>query len=180
MVPSSAPVVSTPEGRDRAAAVMGPMLVRDGDTDAGVTVPPVPMKVAQAAQNVRLARFGVPQLQHSTISDGVGDGDGDTAEGIAGEADTIAEALYAAMQDYAANTEGVDNIVYDSHAYPYFFNDAGERYATWTPSLLRAAYNYQYYQKDPGAFAHNGKYLIQVLYDSLAEVDGDVSGMTRP
>ena len=36
----------------------------------------------------------------------------------------MSETLYAAMQAYAANTAaGVDPIVYDAHAYPYFFND---------------------------------------------------------
>jgi osmotically-inducible protein OsmY len=111
------------------------------------------------------------------------DGDGDTTEGIAGEIATLYEALYAAMQDYATNVAGT-GIVYDAHAYPYFFDEAGESYATWTPRLLRAAYNYQYATKDPGAFAHNGKYIIQVLYDSLEDIGQkasvDMSGMTRP
>ena len=52
--------------------------------------------------------------------------------------------------------------------YPYFFNDNngnGEadkdeakfpnRYKSWTPRLMKAAYNYQFVTKDPGAFAHN-------------------------
>jgi hypothetical protein len=108
------------------------------------------------------------------------DGDGDVAEGLKGEIDTMTEALLAGMQAYAAATEGVDAIVYDSQAYPYFFNDAEERYVTWTPALLRAAYNYQYAQKDPGAFAHNGKYVTQVLYDSLNDIGADTTGMTRP
>ncbi len=114
------------------------------------------------------------------------DGDGDATEGIGNEIATMAEVLYAALQAYAANTDGVDPIVYDSHAYPYFFNDTdgdgapNDRYATWTPALLRAAYNYQYAQKDPGAFAHNGVYVIQVLYDSINSLGGDVSAMTRP
>ncbi len=108
------------------------------------------------------------------------DGDGDTSEGLAGEIETMVEALYAGMQAYAEATDGVSPIEYDAHAYPYFFDDAGERYATWTPALLRAAYNYQYAQKDPGAFAHNGKYILQVLYDSIEHLGGDVSGMTRP
>jgi hypothetical protein len=107
------------------------------------------------------------------------DGDGDTDEGIAGEIETMNEALYAALQDYAANTVGTA-IVYDPASYPYFFDEAGERYASWTPRLLKAAYNYQYAQKDPGAFAHNGAYVLQVLYDSIEDVGGDVSGMTRP
>jgi hypothetical protein len=98
------------------------------------------------------------------------------------------------MQTYAADNAGTAAIVYDSHSYPYYFIDTdedgvsggpseanyGNRYASWTPALLRAAYNYQYSQKDPGAFAHNGKYLLQLLYDSLRDMGGDVGGMTRP
>jgi len=116
-------------------------------------------------------------LHNIRVSDADFDGDGDAAEGMAGEVETMNEALLVAMDAYAAATEGVDPIVYDSHSYPYFFNDAEERYATWTPNLLRAA---QYAQKDPGGFAHNGQYILQALYDSIAAVGGDVSGMTRP
>jgi hypothetical protein len=123
---------------------------------------------------------GVEDLADIRIDSTDYDGDGDTAEGMAGEISTMSEVLYAAIQDYAASTDGVSAIVYDAHAYPYFFDDAGERYATWTPALLRAAYNYQYSQKDPGAYAHNPKYLLQVLYDSIEGVGGDASGMTRP
>jgi hypothetical protein len=121
------------------------------------------------------------------------DGDGDVEEGIAGEIETIHAALYTAIQAYAAQTGGADAIVYDAHSYPYFFIDTdgdgeagpGEaiypnQYATWTPRLLRAAYNYQYASKDPGAFAHNGKYVLQVLYDTLEDIGGDVGGMIRP
>ena len=108
------------------------------------------------------------------------DGDGDTAEGIAGEVAGMMDALYATMQAYAEATDGVSAIVYDASAYPYFFDDAGERFATWTPSLLKAAYNYQYVQKDPGAYAHNAKYVLQFLYDGIEDLGGDVSGMMRP
>jgi len=120
------------------------------------------------------------------------DGDGDAEEGIKGEIETMHEALYIALQDYAANVVGT-GIVYESHSYPYFFTDAnannqpdpdeanyGNRYVTWSPRLLQAAYNYQYAAKDPGAFAHNPEYVIQALYDSLNDIGGDVSGMTRP
>jgi hypothetical protein len=120
------------------------------------------------------------------------DGDGDTSGGIATEIDGMAGALYACIQEYAANTAGTP-IVYDSHAYPYFFTDTnangepdpdeanyGNQYATWTPNLLKAAYNYQYAQKDPGAAAHNAKYVLQALYDSIEALGCDVSGMTRP
>ncbi|MBE7551771.1 MAG: hypothetical protein HS126_11950 [Anaerolineales bacterium] len=120
------------------------------------------------------------------------DGDGNTDEGLAEEISTMREALYAAIRDYAQNEVGTA-IAYNPQTHPYFFIDTngnGEadpeesngdnRYATWTPRLLRAAYNYQYSTKDPGAFAHNGMYIIQTLYDSLEDVGGDVSGMTRP
>jgi hypothetical protein len=120
------------------------------------------------------------------------DGDGDATEGLAQELATYQEALYAALNAYAAETTGT-GIVYSPTAYPYFFADTngnGEAdpdevnsdnaFNNWTPRLLRAAYNYQYSLKDPGAFAHNGKYIIQVLYDSLNDLGGDVTGMTRP
>jgi len=107
------------------------------------------------------------------------DGDGDATEGIAGEIETMHEALYAAIQAYSANVVG-SGAEYNSHRYPYWFTTDGERYGTWTPRLLQAAYNYQYAAKDPGGFAHNGEYILQTLYDSIGSVGGDVSGMTRP
>jgi hypothetical protein len=119
-------------------------------------------------------------LQNIRISEVDFDGDGDVAEGIAGEIETMREALLLAMQEYAAGIEGVDGITYNSDAYPYFFNEAEENYSTWTPALLRAAYNYQYATKDPGGFAHNGQYILQALYDSLEAIGGDVSAATRP
>jgi hypothetical protein len=91
------------------------------------------------------------------------DGDGNVTEGIAEEIATLSEALYAAIQAYPTTVGGAA-IGYESHANPYFFIDtnangvidpeeanADNRYATWTPRLLKAAYNYQYTQKDPGA-----------------------------
>ncbi len=120
------------------------------------------------------------------------DGDGDTEEGIAGEVATMEEALYAAILKYAAETVGTP-IVYDAYTHPYFFVDTNgngqadpdevnsqNRYNAWTPRLLKAAYNYQFAQKDPGDYIHGGKYILQVLYDSLADIGGDVRGMTRP
>jgi hypothetical protein len=108
------------------------------------------------------------------------------------EVTTMQEALFAAMQKYATDKAG-SSIVYDAASYPYFFIDTNANgtadpdeitsknaYASWTPRLLRAAYDYQWVQKDPGAFAHNGKYILQILYDSIQSVGGDVSKMTRP
>jgi hypothetical protein len=131
-------------------------------------------------------------LEAIRITAGDFDGDGDEAEGISGEIETIKEALYTAIQEYAATTAGAD-IAFNPASYPYWFIDTngdGEAvgdeavrdnaFASWTPNLLRAAYNYTWVEKDPGAYAHNGLYMLQVLYDSLQAVGGDVSGFTRP
>lgn len=121
------------------------------------------------------------------------DGDGNVTEGVAGEIQTLSDALYAQIQAYAADKAGA-GLVYDSASYPYFFldkdgdgkpdkNDKGANIAyngNWTPKLLRAAFNYQYTQKDPGAFVHNPKYVMQFLIDSIADLGGNVSKYTRP
>jgi hypothetical protein len=106
------------------------------------------------------------------------DGDGDVTEGIKGEVDTLAQALYAEIQTYAAAHGGA--IEYKSTSYPYFYGADGKAYATWTPRLLRAGFNYQYSQKDPGVYVHNPKYIMQILIDSIADLGGDVSKYTRP
>jgi hypothetical protein len=107
------------------------------------------------------------------------DGDGDTAEGTFGEIETLAEALYAEIQAYAE--EAGTPIVYDAHRYPYFLlADGSGGYNAFTPRLLKAAYNYQYVQKDPGAYVHNPKYVIQFLIDSIEDMGGDISAYTRP
>ena len=106
------------------------------------------------------------------------DGDGNVTEGVKSELNALAETLYAEIQTYA---EGTGNpIEYNAQAYPYFFGADGSGYAAWTPRLLKAAYNYQYYQKDPGAFVHNGRFVAQFLIDSIADLGGDVSSYTRP
>ena len=121
------------------------------------------------------------------------DGDGDLEEGIAFEIAGLQELLYQAIQAYAADVSGAP-VVYDSHAYPYFFNDDGNGEVDdgeaifpnasmhpGAPRLLKAAYNYQVSQKDPGAFAHGGKYIIQLLYDSIEDLNTgiDISAANR-
>lgn len=100
------------------------------------------------------------------------DGDADVTEGVKGEIETLHAALLPALEAAGA--------VYDAHSYPYWFDAAGERFAAWTPRLLKAAYNYQLVAKEAGFYAHNPKYAIQLLYDSIADLGGDVSGYTRP
>lgn len=135
-----------------------------------------------SAADVRLIRADEDLLDADPVDY---DGDGDIEEPIAAEIESLHTALLAVIQAYAADTIGTP-IIYDSHSYPYWFVDGngngaadeGEvsgdtRYASWTPALLRAAYNYQYAAKDPGAFAHNPRYIIQVLYDSIESLGGE-------
>jgi len=107
------------------------------------------------------------------------DGDGDAAEGVAGEVETMAAALMTAMEVYSTEVVG-ETITYDAHQYPYFMKASGGSYNVFTPRLLEAAYNYQFVVKDPGAFAHNNRYVLQVLFDGIEDLGGDVSGMVRP
>jgi hypothetical protein len=123
-------------------------------------------------------------------------GDGKTDAGIAVVVETLHDRLNAAIMVYARDV-GKAPIVYSAAAYPYFFNDlnadgiAGSdeaifpnAYKSWTPRLLRAAYNYQFVGKDHGSFAHNPHYAIQLMIDSienLAEVAAiDATGFMRP
>jgi hypothetical protein len=116
------------------------------------------------------------------------DGDGDVSEGIAGEIATMEEMLFEAIQAYAADTLNAP-MAYDPDRFPYFFADedgdgvvseGDGRFTSWSPRLLRNVYNYLWVSKDPGAYTHNGQYIIQTLYDSLEDLGVDVSGMIRP
>ena len=77
--------------------------------------------------------------------------------------------------------------------YPYFFKDtngdkscsaaeavASNGFSAWTAGLAKAAFNYQLSRKEPGAWAHNFDYMAQLLYDSTADLGGDVSKLRRP
>lgn len=121
---------------------------------------------------------GVPDPKDIRENDVDFDGDGNVTEGLQGEIATLVEALYAEMQRYSAENGG--EIVYNPARFPYFFNTDGQAYNAFTPRLLKAAFNYQYAKKDPGAYVHNGKFVIQFLIDSIEDLGGDVSAYTRP
>ena len=55
-------------------------------------------------------------------------------------------------------------------------------YKSWTPELMRAAFNYQFSVNDPGGWAHNFPYMAQLLYDSAEDLGGPdvVDGFIRP
>jgi len=114
------------------------------------------------------------------------DGDGSSTEPLGGELEGLSDGLLAAIQAYATTP-----ICYNSHAYPYWFvddNDSGgecetgesTRYAAWDAELMRTTFNFQFNQKDPGAWAHNFDYMAQILIDAIDHVGGDITGYVRP
>jgi hypothetical protein len=124
------------------------------------------------------------------------DGDGQITAGVHAEIVGLHQRLLAAIKTYAAKV-AKSPIGYASGAFPYFFIDSDgdgrisdaeaaveNRYRSWTPRLLKAAYNYQVVSKDPGAYTHNPTYALQLLYDSLVSlgerVDLQTSGLRRP
>ncbi|PMR78660.1 polyheme membrane-associated cytochrome C [Halomonas urumqiensis] len=138
---------------------------------------------------------GVDEITAIRTRHGDFDGDGDTAEGIHGEIETLRTHLGEAIVRYAAEVSDKP-VGYSADTFPYFFADTdadGEispdeavfpnRYQSWTPRLLKAAYNYQFSKKDPGAYVHNPGYMLQLLHDSLASlaqrIDVEVPSVRR-
>jgi Cytochrome c7 and related cytochrome c len=124
------------------------------------------------------------------------DGTANPDEGLAEELDHQRDRLLKAIMEYAKTVSGKP-IVYDPESFPYFFVDTNNngvadkdemsfanRYKAWTPRLLKAAYNYQFVTKDPGAYAHNPVYALQLVYDSIADlatkVAADPGAAKRP
>ena len=110
------------------------------------------------------------------------DGDGNK-EGLYYEIEGMRGVLLKALQDYTFSVFA-KKIAYSPDAYPYFFLDtngdgvadateavSANKFPNWSARSLRAAYNIQFSVKDPGAYAHNGKYIIQVLYDSISDLN---------
>jgi hypothetical protein len=112
------------------------------------------------------------------------------------EISALHDKLLEAIKSYAKEVGG-QAIGYDAHHYPYFLNDTNGNgkidedeakrdngFSAWTPRLLKAAYNYQFVAKDPGAYTHNPLYIVQILHDSLADLGTRVTvamdGMERP
>jgi hypothetical protein len=114
------------------------------------------------------------------------DGDGVLDEGILREIEALHAALYDAIQTYADEVAGAPIVYADS--FPYWFVDTnangeadeGEtgfanQYNAWTPRLVRTTYNYHYVLEDPGGFAHNAPYVLQLIYDALADLGEQVT-----
>lgn len=109
------------------------------------------------------------------------DGSGNLGQGIRADIAANAARLMAVMRDYAAGVAGTA-LLYDGARYPYFFADANGdgqpdmaegravAFNAWTPRLLRAAYNWKFVTADPGAYAHNPHYALELLYDSIEDL----------
>ena len=123
------------------------------------------------------------------------DGDSSATEGLYYELEGLRTALLTAIQTYALNSNTVQHLAigYDGNTNPYWFKDTnlngtietdeavtGNRYNKFDARLLEAAYNYQVSTKEPCGHIHNFKYMGQLLYDSIEDLGGNVSGFTRP
>jgi hypothetical protein len=124
------------------------------------------------------------------------DGDGNVDAGILEEIRVFHDTLFEAVQTYAEDVVGVPIVYGDRFPYWFFVDiDAdhepdpeeltfANRYQSWTPRLLRAAYNYHFVTEDPGAFTHNPLYVLQLLYDAMEDlaeqVPVEMEAFTRP
>jgi len=139
---------------------------------------------AQCHQDVKT----VDDLKNNRENGSLADynGNGDTTEGIYYEIKGLQDILYSSIQAYGSEVAGTP-IAYDAATYPYFLiagpdgtpakdaSGATTGYNKWTARLLKAAFNYQVSVKDPGAYAHNAKYIIELLYDSIDDLNGKIS-----
>ena len=155
-----------------------------------------PHSLEVSLDNCTVCHQNIENFSDIRISPTDFDGDGDIKEGISNPIETMHQQLNAAIGKYASEIAGTA-VVYSSHSYPYFFIDGDEdgtaskseaifpnKYQSWTPRLLKAAYNYQVIAKEKAIYAHNPHYALQLLYDSLESlserVDIDMFGLARP
>ena len=104
------------------------------------------------------------------------DGDG-SAENIKDEIDGLKELIIGELKNA--------DIYYNPNAYPYFFKVPSpqivpNRVTSWRESQLEAAFNLNFVEKEPGAYAHNFKYAVQILRDSYEVLAGKALNGVRP
>jgi len=121
-------------------------------------------------------------------------GNGNITEGIYYEVQGVMARELETIKNYARTVLGKP-IAYNGATYPYWFFDTNDNgvadsdettsYNAFSARLLKAAYNYQVAYKDPCSYVHNAKYIIELLYDSMADlnpklaVPTDLSAMNR-
>ncbi|WP_076449646.1 cytochrome c3 family protein [Roseivivax lentus] len=124
------------------------------------------------------------------------DGSGNTTVGIRSDINANADRLMDMIRAYTDEVVGAP-VIYDGNRYPYFFSDANGDgaidmedgspvpYGSWTPRSLRTAFNWKLVTTDPGNYAHNPEYVLELLYDSMADlgepmdIDIDEIGLRR-
>ena len=123
---------------------------------------------AESPEDIRIARQSY-------------DGSGKTDVGIHSDIAANAGTLMDMIRAYTTEVAGAP-VIYDGTRYPYFFADANGdgaidmedgspvAYKSWTPRSLRAAFNWKLVTADPGNYAHNPLYTLELLYDSIADL----------
>lgn len=109
------------------------------------------------------------------------DGSGNTSVGISSDIERNADTLLGMIRDYSDEVVGAP-VIYDGTRFPYFFSDANGdgvidtaegspvAYQSWTPRSLRTAFNWKLVTADPGNYAHNPQYSLELLYDSIMDL----------
>ncbi len=136
--------------------------------------------------------------EYKTVSMSKVDYDGDGAvESMYDEIEGMKVLLHQAMSQYSANVGDGTMFGFYGDVYPYSFIDTNKdgqitedeatfpnQYKLFTPRLLKAAYNYMFTVKEPGAYIHNGQYVLQLMYDSIEDLSAisgvTTTGLTRP
>jgi len=136
--------------------------------------------------------------EYKTVSMSKVDFDGDGAvESMYDEIEGVKAILHQAMSQYSAKIGDGTMFGFYGDAYPYSFIDTNKdgqitedeatfpnQYKLFTPRLLKAGYNYMFTVKDPGAYIHNGKYVLQLMFDSIEDLSAvsgvTTDGLTRP
>lgn len=137
--------------------------------------------------------------------------DGSTDQGVYQNYLQMMAKLYTAIQRYSlakGNTSGGTSVICFNEpgaSGQYFFVGSAEGEAgtscptttTWgaagsstafTPRLVRATYNYKFLAQDPGAWAHNPRYVAEIMYDAIRDLNQglapaaqiDMTGWVRP
>ncbi len=109
------------------------------------------------------------------------DGDGNVTEGVGEEIQGLREKLWTAVRAYASQVSG-KAIAFDGSRFYVDTNnngvrDTGEdtRYNAFTARLLKATHNYYIVHKAPAQFVHGGKYIIQLAYDSIMDLNPKIN-----
>ncbi|UCF89434.1 MAG: hypothetical protein JSV70_04150, partial [bacterium] len=116
------------------------------------------------------------------------DGNGGTVSAKDEVAYLLTVLLHNAIEAYDSpdDADTLANIEHSS-GYPYFGTTGPTQ--QWDGVVAKAAFNWQFIYKDPGAYAHNPKYAVQLLRDSYNDLASNqdpgapgipVLGGTRP